>query len=118
MKPLPDYPVRSQAPLFSVVVPVFNEAEVLRELRNRIADSLARCRCSQEVIFVNDGSSDGSDRILDELAARDAGVCVVHLTRNFGHQAAVQAGLVRARRRSAGHGCRPAGRSHQLAGLS
>jgi dolichol-phosphate mannosyltransferase len=97
MKPLPNYPVRAPAPLVSVVVPVFNEAEVLRELRNRIADSLGRCASRHEVIFVNDGSCDGGDGILDELAAQDAGVCVVHLTRNFGQQAAVQAGLVHAR---------------------
>jgi dolichol-phosphate mannosyltransferase len=84
-------------PLISVVVPVYNEAEVLCELRQRIAGSLAERPCRHEVIFVNDGSCDGSDRILDELAAADPAVCVVHLARNFGQQAAVQAGLLHAR---------------------
>jgi dolichol-phosphate mannosyltransferase len=93
MKQLPIYPDRSRAPFVSVVVPVFNEAEVLRELRNRIADSLSQA-CKHETIFVNDGSCDGSAGILDELAAQDSRVGVVHLTRNFGQQAAVHAGMV------------------------
>ena len=50
-----------------------------------------------ELVFVNDGSRDSTPAILDEIAARDAHVRVVHLARNFGHQAAVSAGLTVAR---------------------
>ena len=50
-----------------------------------------------EIIFVDDGSSDQSPRVLDRLAAADRRVRVVHLSRNFGHQAAVQAGLAQSR---------------------
>jgi dolichol-phosphate mannosyltransferase len=52
---------------------------------------------SYEIVFVNDGSRDASPQVLDELAAQDARVRVVHFSRNFGHQAAVQAGLAHAR---------------------
>ncbi len=50
----------------------------------------------QEIIFVNDGSTDASPRVLDQLAERNPQVRVIHFSRNFGHQAAVQAGLAHA----------------------
>lgn len=83
--------------LVSVVLPVYNEAGVLAKLLEHLTDSLAACEADHEVIFVNDGSSDESPAILDRLAAQNPSVRVVHLVRNFGHQAAVQAGLVHAR---------------------
>ena len=83
--------------LLSVVLPVYNEAEVLPALLKRLIESLAACDADYEIIFVNDGSSDGSPQILDELAAQDASLRIIHLVRNFGHQAAVQAGLAHAR---------------------
>ena len=58
----------------SVVLPVFNEAAVLRCLCESVTRSLDRLRCNIEIIFVNDGSTDGSDRIIDEHAAEDARV--------------------------------------------
>jgi dolichol-phosphate mannosyltransferase len=82
--------------LLSVVLPVYNEAEVLRALHGRLVESLAKCDADYEILFVNDGSDDESPQILDELAARDASVRVIHLVRNFGHQAAIQAGLTHA----------------------
>ena len=83
--------------LVSVVLPVYNEAHVLEELCNRVSDSVALCGVRQEIIFVNDGSTDGSPEILDALAQRHPFVRVIHFSRNFGHQAAVQAGLEHAR---------------------
>ena len=83
--------------LISVVLPVYNEAKVLATLLERVTESLAACDVRYEILFVDDGSSDASPQILDELAAAHAGVRVVHFVRNFGHQAAVQAGLVHAR---------------------
>ena len=83
--------------MISVVVPVYNEACVLVELLRRIQDALTGCTPNHEVIFVDDGSSDQSPRVLDRLAAADRRVRVVHLSRNFGHQAAVQAGLAHCR---------------------
>ncbi|MGH7127057.1 MAG: glycosyltransferase family 2 protein [Planctomycetaceae bacterium] len=77
----------------SVVLPVFNEAAVLDELTERVEDALRSCGCRYEILFVNDGSTDGSAERLDDLAATNAAVRVLHFSRNFGHQAAVQAGL-------------------------
>ncbi|HEX3998868.1 MAG TPA: glycosyltransferase family 2 protein [Pirellulales bacterium] len=83
--------------LVSVVLPVFNEVEVLKSLLGQVRMALASCRVRSEIVFVDDGSSDGSSRLLDQLAARYSDVRVIHFSRNFGHQAAVQAGLRHAR---------------------
>ncbi len=80
----------------SVVLPVFNEVGVLAELHQRVRDAVAATRARSEIIFVNDGSCDGSTGVLDELATEHPDVRVLHLSRNFGHQAAVQAGLAHA----------------------
>ncbi len=89
-------PARGES-FVSVVLPVFNEVAILGALMGRLRQALAACRVRSEIIFVNDGSTDGSARVLDEIAARCSEVRVVHLSRNFGHQAAVQAGLEYAR---------------------
>jgi dolichol-phosphate mannosyltransferase len=81
----------------SVVLPVYNEARVLEALAHRVEQAVSACGCRYEVIFVNDGSRDESPRLLDELAAASPHIRVLHLSRNFGHQAAVQAGLAHAR---------------------
>jgi dolichol-phosphate mannosyltransferase len=86
----------SDQTLISVVLPLYNEVAVIRRLHEAVADALARCGCQCEFIFVDDGSGDGSDVLLDRLAACDPRVRVLHLSRNFGHQAAVQAGLLHA----------------------
>jgi len=88
--------VREAPALLSVVLPVYNEMHVLEELTRRVGLAACQCAGGHEIIFVNDGSSDGSGPALDELAARNPSVRVIHLARNFGHQAAVQAGLAHA----------------------
>jgi dolichol-phosphate mannosyltransferase len=85
------------ATLVSVVLPVFNEADVLDALTQSVKQALTGSGLCYEIVFVNDGSRDDSPRVLDELAAADPHVRVVHFSRNFGHQAAVQAGLAHAR---------------------
>jgi len=82
--------------LISVVLPVYNEQAAIDRLHREIATSIDRCGCQCEFVFVNDGSSDGSEQVLDRLAEMDSRVRVLHLSRNFGHQAAVQAGLLHA----------------------
>jgi glycosyltransferase involved in cell wall biosynthesis len=97
MTGLPGCPERPSRPaLVSVVVPVYNEVQVLPLLHGLLVKELARAGAGCEVIFVNDGSADGSAEVLDGLAAFDPRVRVLHLARNFGHQAAVQAGLLHA----------------------
>jgi polyisoprenyl-phosphate glycosyltransferase len=83
--------------LISVVLPVYNETGVLNELCQRLRAALTACNTTFELIFVDDGSRDGSSESLDQLARQFAEVRVVHLSRNFGHQAAIHAGLSHAR---------------------
>ena len=79
--------------LLSVVIPVFNEAEVLAILVPSLQMVLGQTGCPSEIVFVDDGSTDGSTETLKKLAASDATIKVLHFSRNFGHQAAVTAGL-------------------------
>lgn len=86
-------------PLVSIVVPLYFEEEVLEEFHRRTAavmDSLA-ARYSFEVIYVDDGSTDSTPLKLRTLAERDARVRVITLSRNFGHQLAITAGIDHAR---------------------
>src|SRR5579875_2557786 len=77
--------------LLSVVAPVFNEAELIETFVERTRSALADYPF--ELVLVNDGSKDGTAEILDRIAAEDGRVRVIHLSRNFGHQAALTAGL-------------------------
>ena len=81
----------------SVVVPLYDEQETVGELHRRLGDVLRSLGVTHEVLLVDDGSGDATPRLLDDLAARDPCVVAVHLSRNFGHQAALSAGLDRAR---------------------
>ncbi len=79
------------------MVPVFNELEAigpLYEVTRQVLETVGR---PWELIFINDGSTDGSDRRLDEIAAGDAHVRVLHFRRNFGQTAAMMAGFDHAR---------------------
>lgn len=81
----------------SVVVPVFNEAENIRELYAQLTQVLdGGCR-DYEVLFVDDGSTDGSYEAMVDLHAKDQRVKVIRLARNFGQHAALSAGIERAR---------------------
>jgi Glycosyltransferases involved in cell wall biogenesis len=81
-------------PQVSVIIPVYNERENLDALTARLNAALQECLDeSFEVVFVDDGSRDGSSEMLDELAALNRHYRVIHLSRNFGHQAALQAGI-------------------------
>jgi glycosyltransferase involved in cell wall biosynthesis len=81
-------------PLVTLVLPVFNERAVLPELWRRLAAVFAaRGDCRWSAVFVDDGSSDGSADWLRTLGAADPRVRVVELSRNFGHQPALAAGL-------------------------
>lgn len=77
----------------SVTVPVYNEAENLRELYARLVPILDGLGKTWEVILVNDGSKDGSDLVLDELAESDSRIKVIHFRRNAGQTAAMMAGV-------------------------
>ena len=85
------------SPDVSITVPIFNEEENISILYERIRDSMDALGRSWEIILVNDGSSDGSAECLDAVAAVDARVRVIHLSRNYGQTAALMAGLDHAR---------------------
>ncbi len=77
--------------LLSVVAPVYDEEELVEEF---VARTLAAVAAYDfELVIVNDGSSDRTPEILDRIADADPRVRVIHLSRNFGHQAALTAGL-------------------------
>lgn len=79
--------------MLSVVIPVFNEEDNLIPLYNRLMDVINKLNINYELIFVNDGSTDTSQNRLNELSHKDAHVKYIQLSRNFGHQIAVSAGL-------------------------
>lgn len=81
------------ATLLSVVVPCFNEEEVLRETHRRLLNGLGPLDIELEIVYVDDGSMDDTGTILHELSANDPRVRVVRFARNFGHQIAVTAGI-------------------------
>lgn len=77
----------------SVVIPVFNEQDVLPQLYERVNKVLAELTDSYEVIFINDGSTDYSLATLKEFSANDKRAKILSFSRNFGHQVAISAGL-------------------------
>jgi len=80
--------------LISVIVPCYNEAQVIVETNHQLVATLARLeQLDFEIIYVDDGSSDTTPDLLREIQAADQHARVVRLSRNFGHQLAVSAGL-------------------------
>lgn len=78
----------------SIIIPAYNEEEVAQECYNRLEEVLNKLNnYENEIIFINDGSKDKTLEILTELANQNENVKIVSFSRNFGHQAAVTAGL-------------------------
>jgi len=77
----------------SIVIPVYNEADNLPVLRERLVHELEKIGRPWEAVLANDGSTDRSAAVLDEIAAADPRFKVVHLRRNFGQTAALMAGI-------------------------
>lgn len=87
----------SAAPELSLFLPVLNEEENLRPMHAKIAAALDVLNKSAEIIFVDDGSTDASLKILREIAAQDSRVKIVSFRRNYGQTAAMSAGIDAAR---------------------
>ncbi|MFN2453435.1 MAG: glycosyltransferase family 2 protein [Pyrinomonadaceae bacterium] len=87
----------SDAPLISIFLPVLNEEPNLAPLHVKLDEALAAIKASAEIIYVDDGSTDGSLDVLRELARLDSRVRVVALRRNYGQTAAMAAGIDAAR---------------------
>ncbi|MDR0405857.1 MAG: glycosyltransferase family 2 protein [Clostridiales bacterium] len=78
--------------MYSVIVPVYNEEAVIEEAHKRLTAVMRSVGGAYELLYVNDGSGDGTARILRRLAEGDKCVRLLEFSRNFGHQAAITAG--------------------------
>jgi dolichol-phosphate mannosyltransferase len=83
----------SEKTFVSIVIPVYNEAGVIEQTNLKILAAINALPYQFEVLYVDDGSSDGTDLILDSFAAQDGRFRALVLSRNFGHQAALSAGM-------------------------
>jgi polyisoprenyl-phosphate glycosyltransferase len=94
LEPLP-FPLerRGFAPSVALVIPTFNEEKVLATTYRRLTETMDGLELDWTITFVNDGSSDGTIAALERLYEADARVSYLMLSRNFGHQAALAAGL-------------------------
>jgi polyisoprenyl-phosphate glycosyltransferase len=92
-----DKPVACADGLLSIVVPAFNEQEVLPTFHERLSKVLDSLPLESEVIYVNDGSRDGTLEVMKILRAHDERVAILDLSRNFGKEIAMTAGLDHAR---------------------
>lgn len=79
--------------MLSITIPIYNEAGSIGLLYDKIRTAMEKQPRPWELVLVNDGSTDGSDELLDEIAAKDQRVKIVHFRRNFGQTAAMMAGF-------------------------
>lgn len=77
----------------SIIVPIYNEVENLPILVDQVTSVMDKFSIDGELVLVNDGSSDGSTELMDDLAAKDERLVAVHFRKNYGQTAAMQAGL-------------------------
>lgn len=89
----------NDAPDISIFLPVYDEEPNLRPLHAKLDESLSKLARTAEIIYVDDGSTDGSLEVLREIAARDSRVRIIALRRNYGQTAAMSAGIDAARGR-------------------
>src|SRR5712664_1232645 len=83
--------------MISVVIPVYNEEEIISLLHHAVSNAMSKVEDNWEVVYVNDGSDDSSLDLLRRLQSDDSHVVVVDLSRNWGHMGALSAGLKTAR---------------------
>lgn len=76
---------------YSVIVPMFNEEQVISHTYERLKKVMDECGDTYELVFVNDGSRDRSAQMIREICERDEHVKLIDFSRNFGHQVAITA---------------------------
>ncbi len=79
--------------LVSIIAPIYNEADVIKEFYQRLNTTLAEANEQFEIIFINDGSRDRSFSLLQKLQAEDKRISIINFSRNFGKEIALTAGL-------------------------
>jgi len=83
--------------MISVLAPVYNEVDSLERLIEEITQVLLKADYEFEIVLINDGSTDGSEELIDSLTEKDPRVRAIHFRRNFGQTAAISAGMDHAR---------------------
>ncbi|WP_462411646.1 glycosyltransferase [Neobacillus sp. Marseille-QA0830] len=83
----------SQSIQYSIVIPVYNEEEVIHETYHRLSEVMRSTGEAYELLFVNDGSRDRTAEIIKEYSEKDPSVVLLDFSRNFGHQIAITAGM-------------------------
>jgi len=84
-------------PVYSVVIPAYNEQEVITETYKRLTAVMTGMSEPYELIFVNDGSNDKTAQLIAEICSNDPSVRLINFSRNFGHMAAISAGMEHSR---------------------
>src|SRR5690606_1852563 len=79
--------------LLTIMIPVFNEQECISGLYTKLVDVLDNLRCDCEILFINDGSTDATLEIVRNLQHTDSRISIVDLSRNYGKEVAMTAGL-------------------------
>lgn len=83
--------------MISIVVPMYFEEKVVEECYRRLTEVMSNIKYEHELVFVNDGSTDGTLPMLKDIASKDSSVKIIDFARNFGHQIAVTAGIKEAK---------------------
>ncbi|MDP2947724.1 MAG: glycosyltransferase family 2 protein [Nanoarchaeota archaeon] len=79
--------------MYSIVIPIYNEQETLPEIYRRLKAVIDTLDAPSEIIFIDDGSSDQSSGIINEIHKSDSRIKLIRFSRNFGHQVAISAGI-------------------------
>ncbi len=82
---------------YSIIVPLYNEEEVVCETHKRLSAVMSSTGEEYEIVYVNDGSRDNTEKLVKEIMASDKHTCLINFSRNFGHQTAISAGMDNAR---------------------
>jgi dolichol-phosphate mannosyltransferase len=90
------------APAYSIVIPVYNEEDIIGALLEEIRNDMAQLGNTYEIVVVDDGSADRTWEVLRIASEKDPSIVAYRLSRNFGHQAAIYAGLTNAQGRAVG----------------
>lgn len=98
--PVESFDNPDDSPTISVIVPLYNEQGNAAELHRRLTAALESLGAPYEIVLVDDGSRDATPRLIDEFQRHDPRLTVLHLSRNFGHQQAITAGIDHSRGRA------------------
>ena len=88
--------MNTSQPLISIVVPTYNEEEVLPEFHETLVNVLSKLQVNLEIVYINDGSTDNTLEIISDLRSKDKRITLIDLSRNFGKEIALTAGLHKA----------------------